>query len=205
MYDGFVFWTLMPNGRDLALLIFKLGRGCLIYKYDYSCAYRQLRVDPLDWPLLGIKWKDIWYWDQSIPFGVKWGAAMCQRVSDAICHISRIECGASNMAYIDDTVGGALGTAKAARHFEGTRKVMLSVGMKVAPEKCQAPCTRMIWIGILWDTIAMTMTINPEKIAETRELCMSILECAFLSKNHWKNCWGNFTTSSIRPRSGADF
>ena len=54
--------------------------------------------------------------------------------------------------------------------------------MLVAKEKCQAPTQKLVWIGILFDMVAMTMSINPQKI-EVRHLCQSVINKNFLTKN----------------------
>ena len=45
----------------------------LLYKIDLKRAYRQLRSDPLDWPLLGLLWQGEAFIDTAIPFGLRHG------------------------------------------------------------------------------------------------------------------------------------
>ena len=46
-----------PSVDNLAQLVRKHGKGCLMYKTDLSNAYKQLPICPKDWPLCGISWK----------------------------------------------------------------------------------------------------------------------------------------------------
>ena len=59
----------LPTPLDLADLILQSGQGCFLWKSDLSRAYRQLRIDPLDYPLLGIKFENEYYIDICLSFG----------------------------------------------------------------------------------------------------------------------------------------
>ena len=48
--------------------LFNLGRGAFLYKTDLARGYRQLRVDPSDWPLLGFTHDGQYYFDLCPPF-----------------------------------------------------------------------------------------------------------------------------------------
>lgn len=45
----------LPTIKDLINRLQACGKGALVWKADLARAYRQLRVDPLDSPLLGLK------------------------------------------------------------------------------------------------------------------------------------------------------
>ena len=78
-YLGKQYKLTYPNIDDLCHLIQKYGEGCILYVIDLERAYRQLRSDPLCWPLLGIIWNKNLFIDVSIPFGLRTGAMMCQQ------------------------------------------------------------------------------------------------------------------------------
>ena len=52
-----------PTVDDIADRIVQLGPGCLLFKRDLKRAYRQLPVDPFDYPLLGYSWRDKLFFD----------------------------------------------------------------------------------------------------------------------------------------------
>ena len=64
-----------PTIDNLVAQISKLGPHALLYKVDLQRAYRNLRVDPLDYPALGLKWDDKIYVDVALAFGYKGGAS----------------------------------------------------------------------------------------------------------------------------------
>ena len=48
---------------------------------DLSRAYRHFAVCPLDWPLLGIKKEDKYYFDKSLPFGARMSSYVMQTIA----------------------------------------------------------------------------------------------------------------------------
>ena len=51
----------------MADLIKQAGSGCYLYCIDIARAYRQLPLDPLDWPLVCFMVKEKFYTDISLP------------------------------------------------------------------------------------------------------------------------------------------
>ena len=191
--DGAAFKLRLPSPLDLARLIAKIGPNCRLYKIDLSRAYRQLRGDPLDWPLTGVLWDGQHYIDMAIPFGLRHGASACQRVSEAEEHC------AETRAYIDDTAGAAVET-EAESHYNGLLSTHETLGLEVAPEKCQPPSVRMTWVGVTYDCLTMTMHIEQSKIDEAIEIS---LKCPQLHCTRCKNIWVNFSTQrNAQPPPG---
>ena len=161
--DGAAFKLKLPTPHTLADRIRALGKGCLIYKIDLSRAYRQLRSDPLDWPLLGIEWQGEKYVDVAIPFGLRHGASACQRTTEAVTEIAHHDVGATAYPYIDDTAGGAV-PDKADEHYRHFLHLMDTLGLEAALAKCTPPTTQLTWIGVFYDTLRMLMRIAANKV-----------------------------------------
>ena len=171
--DGAPFKLKLPNPATLAQKIFKGGKDCLLYKVDLCRAYRQLRSDPLDWPFLILHWEDQFFLDISIPFGLHHGASACQRATEAVSAIAE-EVGADTTPYIDDTIGAAL-PESAQLHYQHLLDLMVQLGLDAAPGKCQGPTTIITWIGVVFDTIRLTMAIHPLKVEKARNFCLELL------------------------------
>ena len=90
-YLGEPFKLTLPTVDDVVNLIREHGHGCYLYSQDLERAHRQLRSDPLDWPLLGLEWDNKYYFDVAVPFGIRNGAMACQRTTNAICFIHRLD------------------------------------------------------------------------------------------------------------------
>ena len=149
----------LPLPGDLAALMRRHGPGCLLYKVDLSRAYRQLRSDPLDWPFLGISWQDQDYVDVSVPFGLRHGASACQRTMEAVSSIVKQESGADTEPYIDDTAGASVPDL-AQEHYQALLDLMKELGLDGAPHKSVSPTTCLLWIGVWFDSVRMSMSID---------------------------------------------
>ena len=77
----------LPGTDAFVAIILQKGPGCLLLKKDLSCAYRQLRIDPRDFHLLGVQHQDFTYFDVAPPFGLHSAVMMCQRTTLAVSHV----------------------------------------------------------------------------------------------------------------------
>ena len=68
----------LPSGNDFCKLIRWAGKGCFLYATDVARAYRQLPLNPGDWPLVCFQFEDRYYIDINLPFGLRWVACHCQ-------------------------------------------------------------------------------------------------------------------------------
>ena len=145
--------------------VLKLGRGAFLYKTDLSRGYRQLRVDPYDWPLLGFKYDGKYFMDICPPFGLRSAAMMMQRTSQAVVYIHKLK-GYSTFPYIDDFGGAEQSYTRANSALEVLQKILKDVGLVEALNKVCKPAQEMVWLGILFNTTDMTMSIPDQKLEE---------------------------------------
>ena len=150
----------------VSALIVAKGRGALLYKLDISRAYRNLHSDPLDWPLMCVQWPVDTFWiDTAIAFGLRTGAMMCQRTTNALVYIMQ-QRGFDLVNYIDD-LAGCEESAQGDQAFATLRELLELLGLPEAPNKICTPATRMEFIGILFDSQAFTMSIPEDKLQDT--------------------------------------
>ena len=95
----------LPTAEYMVQRILELGPAAWLYKTDLSRGYRQLRVDPIDWPLLGFQYAGMWFMDMCPPFGLRSSAMCMQRTSEAICYLHG-QAGFYSRPYLDDFGGG---------------------------------------------------------------------------------------------------
>lgn len=86
-----------------------------MWKADLGRAYRQLRADPLDAPLLGMKVGNNIYIDLCPPFGCRSSAAICQKMANALVYIMKKK-GYHILAYLDD-FGACFTSEQTAKEF----------------------------------------------------------------------------------------
>ena len=155
----------LPTADYMADRLLQLGDGAYLYKTDLARGYRQLRVDPSDWPILGFIHREQFYLDICPPFGMRSSAMCMQRTAEAIVYIHGRR-GYYSKAYLDD-FGGAEATEEVAKDDLGElQDIMAELGVREAKHKVHQPAQAMIWLGIIYDSINMTMSIPPLKMDE---------------------------------------
>ena len=141
------------------------GPGCLLFKCDLSRAYRQIPVDPKDYHYLAFHWLDKIYFDTVIPFGLRSASMACQRTTNAVTYIYFNEFGYLCINYIDD-FGGACSPDQVHHAFQTLISLLSEVGLVDSPEKGSLPATRMVFLGLLYDTVKMTVRVPEDKLLE---------------------------------------
>ena len=162
-----------PNVDDFTSLILAKGQGALLYKLDLRRAYRQISICPSDYNLVAFKWKNHIFCDTVLPMGLRSSAHICQRVTNAFSFMM-LNIGLAVLNYLDDFGGVEQGDV-AWFAFSAMRNIFLQSGLEEALDKACEPSERMVFLGILFDTIEMNMSIPLEKLNQTRALVFSWL------------------------------
>ena len=77
IYDDIPFTLKYPTIDQVVERIQLMGPSAMLFQVDLEQAFRNLRVDSYDYPLLGMKWCDVAYVDIGVPFGLKMLCARC--------------------------------------------------------------------------------------------------------------------------------
>ena len=152
---------------DKALVIVRqLGANCLMSKIDIESAYRCIPVRPQDWPLLGFKWNEQYYFDIVMQFGITSATAIFEWYSSAAQHIAEHTCAIKHMVhYVDDFMLFNKGLASAKLALDSVVKLFAELGIPISMSKLEGPSTSMVFLGILFDSVAMTIRLDDEKLA----------------------------------------
>ena len=187
MYLGSQFDLNFPSVDHITEEAKHVGRGALLYKVDVSRAFRHVKVDPGDYDLLGLQW-DGTYVDMCLPFGMRHGSQIFQRISDAVRDMMRQE-GFCIIDYIDDYVGvGVPSVAHASYH--SLLNLMGCLGLSVSQKKLVPPSTRATCLGVLIDTDAGTISLPPEKLLQINETVQQWLTRRFCTKRQLQSLLG---------------
>ena len=163
-FDFFKFQFKYTTIDNTVHKIQQLGDSTLLYKIDLQRVFCNLRVDPLDYKALGLRWHDVTYMDVGVPFGLKQGAASCQFFTDAITYLMWTQhhfC----VNYLDDVVGVPISHANNA--FSTLMNLLEALGLPVNFKKVEKPQTKITCLGIDIDVkngILSTPDMKMEKI-----------------------------------------
>ena len=157
-----------PSVHTLAKYVRIKGKGCLMFKTDLKSAYKQIPIQPNDWHLCAISWKNAFYVYVREIFGLRSSAYACQRTISCIPYLMRkysyLVC-----SYLDD-IAGAESVNKASLALLTLQNLLGSLNLIENPDKVTLPATKMIFLGILLNSEDFTMTIPEQKLYEIRIL-----------------------------------
>ena len=159
-----------PTVDDIAARIVQLGLGCLLVKRDLKRVYRQLPVDPFDYPLLGYSWRDRLFFDVRLPMGLHSAAMACQRVTNAVCFML-LQAGCDILSYLDDFIGISV-PHTAYDHYSFSGSLLQALGLQESSRKACPPSTQVTCLGVLFDTINFTMSVTPDRLRELQEVLL---------------------------------
>lgn len=188
-----------PKVDDFIALILRNGPGCLLYKLDLRRAYRQISICPGDYSLVAYSWQGHIFCDAVLPMGLRSSALICQRVTAAFAFMM-YQFGFPVLNYLDDFAGAEKGdNAKLA--FLLLRSLFEKSGIEEALDKACAPTEIMVFLGVLFNTITMTMEITPERLKEILLLLDTWLNKQVASIKDIQRLIGklNFVGSCVRP------
>ena len=164
-----------PRIEDFKRLVLKKGPSCYIWKRDLSRFFLQIPLCPVDYPKVMFVWRQCLYFFAGLMFGLTKSGYQGQRVTNAVTWIHQrlgletdLEEMFASMNYSDD-IGGAESTlARATASFSALGNLLIELGLEESLDKAHPPSTKMPYLGVLFDTVAMTMSIPPEKLQEVR-------------------------------------
>ena len=141
-----------------------VGPGALMYKRDLHQAYYQIWTDPFDVPYQGFFWQGAFYSDTVLVMGCTSSAYICKCVTSAIAHIHN-SWGVLCTNYLDEFIGVAPPN-KAERDFHKLGWLLQDIGVWESEHKAHPPSSLMVMLGIMFNTIDMTISIAPEQVNE---------------------------------------
>lgn len=194
----------LPTILDFAQRLTAQGTNAYMWKVDLSRAYRQLRADPLDAPLLGMRvGKDI-YIDLCPPFGCRSSAAICQKMANALVYIMNKKV-FDLLAYLDD-FGACFSSKKEAQDsFNAFHDWATKLGLILAKGKSVPPTHELDWLGYTVNSAAMSIAIPKRKLQEVLQDCKAWLNKSRADKKMIQAIAGSLVYISNCVRHGRKF
>ena len=163
VYLNTPFLLKLPTIDHVVKCVRLLGKGCKIYEIDIKRAFRHVKLDPLEYDLLGLR-HNAWFLDTCLPFGFRHGSALFQRLSDAVHHMMR-QRDFDVINYIDDILGIEL-PSRVDASFDALSALLNHLGFEISYNKLVKPATCVNCLGILVNTENFTLSIPDDKLHE---------------------------------------
>lgn len=150
--------------------IMSLGKGCHLAKVDIKAAFRLCPVQATDYPLLGFKWDNKFYYDRVLPFGLRSAPYIFNCLAEALCwtliHNHSIP---YVMHYLDDYLTLAQSLSDCASNLHTIKAVFAHLGVPLAEEKVEGPSTTISFLGIILDSVQLEARLPPDKLTRIKQ------------------------------------
>ena len=199
-YLGEDFHLRYPTVDSLAELVRNEGRGCYMYKCDLSRAYRQIPVEPIDYALLGFRWRSKYYIDTRLPFGLASAAMACQRTTKAVAYMFE-NLGLPLINYLDDLASAKRTLQDAISAFYQLKQLLSDLGLQESALKAVFPTQIMIFLGVLFNSVTMTMEVTPDRLEQILSELSKWDQKVFASKREIQQLIGKlqFIAKCVKP------
>ncbi len=134
-------------------------------KADLKSAFRLCPVNPLDWPLLGFRWRKQFFVDKCLPFGLS-SPYLFNLLADALqwCLLHHFDIHTS-FHYLDDFFfAGLADTEVCTRAITAFQHLCHNLGVPLKPKKLVLPCTNMTFLGIQLNSSTQVASLPPDKL-----------------------------------------
>lgn len=187
-----------PRVDDFVKLVKAKGPGCLMFKKDLRKAYRQISICPGDYHLVAFCWQKHIFCDTVLSMGLRSAAAICQRVTTAVCYMMLV-IGVCVLNYLDD-LAGVETRDRAGFAYECLGQVLRKSGLKESVDKAAAPSEIMTFLGVQFNSITMTVEVTPERLVEIGQLVKVWLQKREASLRELQSLVGklNFVAACVR-------
>ena len=182
---------------DSIRIMLELGKGCFIDKADLKDAFRIIPISPLDYHLLGFKFKGQFYFDMCLPMGC---STSCQtfeslsRVVQWICvhkakslHISHI---------IDDFIMFGTTISRCQLYLGRFFDICRKINLPVKHSKTVLPTSTAVLHGIEVDSIAETIKLPQDTFLAQRAKLIAMSKRKKISLRDVQSLEGSFMFSS---------
>lgn len=150
---------------DAAHIIASLGRNTSMAKIDIKSAFRIIPVHPQDRPLLGMHWGEDIYINKQLPFGLRSAPMIFNAYADALEWILREQGCRYIIHYLDDfLILGPPISSECQSALQTLLSTCEALGVPLAEEKIEGPCTCLSFLGIELDSSSMQARLPQDKL-----------------------------------------
>ena len=179
------------------------GSGAFMSKTDIDSAFRLIPVNPEDYPILGIKFNNRYYYDRCLPMGCSSSCHIFERFSTDVEWIATNKFGIESIIhYLDDFL--IVGPANSnqcqtdLKHFLGMCE---RIGVPIKAEKTVQPSTVITFLGIELDSVSRVARLPQAKLNKIQRSIEVLMRKTTVSLKDVQSVIGllNFACQVITP------
>ncbi|XP_068734369.1 uncharacterized protein [Montipora capricornis] len=173
-------------------------------KFVVQAAYRNVQVHPCHCVLLGMKWRDQFYVDMILPFGLRSAPFIFNSIADMVEWILVNSNQILHLLhYLDDfTTAGPPRSLQCAQNLATAMEVCQWLGLPLHPGKCVGPSTVLAVLGIELDSYNQVARLPQEKLLAIKNLIGSWLPRKWCNSHELESLIGHLQSSVVVPVFG---
>ena len=150
---------------DAYKILNELGPGALMSKIDLKNAFRLIPVRPEDWNLLGICWRNRFFVDTCLPFGLRSAPYLFNQLSIAIHWVLQHSYGVHHLLhYLDDFfTAGPANSSQCSENLQSMFTLCSNINAPIKLSKVEGPTTSLTFLGIHLNSNTMEANISDER------------------------------------------
>lgn len=142
---------------------------------DIERAYRNLRIDPIDWPLSVVTFQRQFYLDVALPFGARLSSLYVQKIAEFISRALSAR-NITSLIYLDDLFLLLSDTDNTQQQFNEAMHVLRSLGLPINYSKLIPPAKQASWLGVSFDIAHNHISIPPHKVQSLLQTIRGVLD-----------------------------
>ena len=150
---------------DAYKILNELGPGALMSKIDLKNAFRLIPVRPEDWNVLGICWRNRFFVDTCLPFGLRSAPYLFNQLSIAIHWVLQHSYGVHHLLhYLDDFfTAGPANSSQYSENLQSMFTLCSNINAPIKLSKVEGPTTSLTFLGIHINSNTMEASILDER------------------------------------------
>ena len=160
---------------DAISLIKQCGKGGFLANTDIKDAFRIIPIQPSDYPLLGIKWNGLYYYDRCMPMGCSSSCKTFETFSSALKWLAKTKLQISTILHLlDDFLIVAPTTELCNKQLQLFLDVCQYLGVPMVPEKTVGPLPILSFPGIELHTQLQLARLPKDKLDKYTDLISNL-------------------------------
>lgn len=135
---------------------------------DIKAAYRSIMINPKQWKYQGLSWvinnEHKYMVDTHICFGSQCAPYIFTEITNFILRCLKRRGYVNSIVYLDDFLVTGNSREECAEAQKALITLLRSLGLYLAWPKCVAPCQKIAYLGVLFDTTTMTISLPADKL-----------------------------------------
>lgn len=177
-----------------------ISPNCYMCKCDLSSAYRVVKIHPSNYTATGLKYRlpghteETVMVDTRLPFGASRSVGIFHSLTQAVCSIMAAKYGMCKIvAYIDDFLIVCQSRDQALETLNTLIALLRKLGFWINYNKVVGPATRLTFLGVILDSVQMTMELPQDKVHDLKTALISSLNKPKWSKQYIQHITGKLS------------